>query len=346
MRTTRLAPLAAVLASACVAQVGPTGDRGDRDTGDCTLEPYALTLTTEADLRDIPRGCFSLDGDLVIERSTLANLDALKQLRDVRGALRIEDNGALTTLAGLADVRVAGELVIEGNPRLADLTGLDGTDELTALTLRSNPALRDLSGLRNLTEISGDVLVSNNAALASVAVPVTLAQPGVPLHGRRGAARRRVAKQPDRWPRPLGARTLRHLHPHVALGLGRAPGLLEHLHRGLVAIHQRRVQQVVAQQVDHGLHDRADRRHQRHADDPAGCDPLRFDRPILACRQSRQQGSGRGHRHPADRLHQQGQRAGLQRRQLAGAVGRRGADGPRACDRLQRRKGCRRHLRA
>lgn len=169
MRPTRLAPLAAVLAAACVAQVGPAGDRRDRDPGDCSLEPYSLTLTTEADLRDIPRGCFSLDGDLVIERSTLANLDALKQLRDVRGALRIEDNGALTTLAGLADVRVSGELIVEGNPRLVDLTGLDGTDELTALTLRSNPALRDLSGLRNLTEVGGDVLVSNNAALASVA---------------------------------------------------------------------------------------------------------------------------------------------------------------------------------
>ena len=153
MRPTRLAPLAAVLASACVAQVGPTGDRRDRDTGDCTLEPYTLTLTTEADLRDIPRGCFSLEGDLVIERSTLANLDALKQLRDVRGALRIEDNGALTTLAGLADVRVSGELVVEGNPRLAEsirsrLPYVDALNHLQVDLLRRRRAGDDGEAIR------------------------------------------------------------------------------------------------------------------------------------------------------------------------------------------------------
>jgi hypothetical protein len=44
-----------------------------------------------------------------------------------------------------------------------------------------------------------------------------------------------------------------HLHPHVALGLGRSTRLLEHLHLGLVAVDDERVQQRVAQQVDHRL---------------------------------------------------------------------------------------------
>jgi len=162
--------LVAASTAACVSTIGATdGDgRDDRNTGDCPLEPYGLTLSTEADLRDIPRGCFSLEGDLVIERSALANLDALKDLRDVRGSLRIEDNASLTTLAGLADVRVSGDLVVENNPRLADLTGLDGTDQLVALTLRSNDALTDLSGLHNLDEVTGDVLVSDNGALTTM----------------------------------------------------------------------------------------------------------------------------------------------------------------------------------
>ncbi|MBK9030337.1 MAG: hypothetical protein IPL61_03195 [Myxococcales bacterium] len=172
MNTPTLATvLLATVTGACVATVGPTDGSGrdDRDTSDCPVERYTLTLSTEADLRDIPKGCFSLDGDLVIERSTLTDLDALKDLRDVRGALRIEDNRDLTTLTGLNDVRVSGELVIEGNSRLADTAGLEGTDEVTALTLRSNDALRDLSGLRNLDLVAGDVLVSNNGALTTMA---------------------------------------------------------------------------------------------------------------------------------------------------------------------------------
>lgn len=171
MKSTTIAlAVIAAASGACVAQVGPTGDTDrDRDTGDCSTEPYTLTITTEADLRDIPRGCFSLEGDLVIERSALTDLSALSELRDVRGSLRIEDNSALTTLSGLVDVRVSGDLVIDGNARLADLAGLDGTDELTALTLRANDALRDLSGLRSLREITGDALVSDNRALGSLA---------------------------------------------------------------------------------------------------------------------------------------------------------------------------------
>jgi hypothetical protein len=67
--------------------------------------------------------------------------------------------------------------------------------------------------------------------------------------GRVRAAAGRVAEQPDRRPRAIGATDLGHLHPHIALGLGRAPRLLEHLHLGLVAVDEEGVQQRIAQQT-------------------------------------------------------------------------------------------------
>ena len=53
MKSTTLALAVVTAASgACVSTVGPTGngDR-DRDNGDCTVEAFTLTITTEADLR-------------------------------------------------------------------------------------------------------------------------------------------------------------------------------------------------------------------------------------------------------------------------------------------------------
>ena len=74
------------------------------------------------------------------------------------------------------------------------------------------------------------------------------AQARVQRLGLRCTAPRRVVEQPHRWPGAVD------LSPHVALGLRLAPGLLENLHRGLVAVDQVALEQVIAQQVDDRLH--------------------------------------------------------------------------------------------
>ena len=81
-----------------------------------------------------------------------------------------------------------------------------------------------------------------------------LAHPGVQNLGGRRAARGRVTEQPDGWPRSLHPGARRHLHPHVALGLRAFAGFFQHLHMGFVAMDEGRVQQMVAHQVDDGLH--------------------------------------------------------------------------------------------
>jgi len=71
---------------------------------------------------------------------------------------------------------------------------------------------------------------------------------GIQLLGMHSAAPGCIGEQSHRPPVTI------HLGPHVALGLSLASRLLEHLYRCLVAVDQIRVQQVIAQQVDHRLH--------------------------------------------------------------------------------------------
>ena len=74
----------------------------------------------------------------------------------------------------------------------------------------------------------------------------------IQLLGVHGAAPRCIGEQPNRRPDAI------HLRPHVALGLRLAPRFLEHLHGGFVPVDQVRVQQVIAQKVNHRLHGLAD----------------------------------------------------------------------------------------
>lgn len=170
MKTTLATILLAASTGACVSTVGATNGRDDRPTAtDCTdVEVISGLTLTRTDVSGIPKHCFTVSGNLVISRTDLTNLDLLKDLVDVNGELRIEDNAKLTSL-GLTGVGVDGEIVIDSNPVLANLDGLEYTKTLDALTIRSNAKLTNLGGLRALTTVSGPFELSDNQALARLA---------------------------------------------------------------------------------------------------------------------------------------------------------------------------------
>lgn len=160
--------LLASTTAACMSQVGTPGGGGKVIPGECEDHDFHLELSTEADLDDIPKGCFVLAGDLRITRSTLRDLTPLADLAAVRGSLIIEDNTALTTLAGVIDLEVDGDILIEGNTRLADVDGLGAVRDIGHLTIRDNDALADLGGLRALETIAGDAIITDNPALPNL----------------------------------------------------------------------------------------------------------------------------------------------------------------------------------
>jgi len=94
-------------------------------------------------------GCTEVLGRVIIDRalgSSLTNLDALNQITDIQGDLRISNVGTITNLTALNNLTaLGGSLIISGNYSLVDL-----------------------SGLENLTSISGEIEIVNNNSLASL----------------------------------------------------------------------------------------------------------------------------------------------------------------------------------
>jgi len=110
----------------------------------------------------------------VRNNQTLGSLDKLSIDQDRAVSITIQDNAALTSLGGLADLtrvegktEIPGDFVIRNNAKLVTI-GLSQLTEVTGrLEISDNAALASLDGLTDLATIGGDFTVSGNAKLAT-----------------------------------------------------------------------------------------------------------------------------------------------------------------------------------
>lgn len=121
----------------------------------------------EEDLEELA-GYTRVSDRVTIRGSSLTNIDALENLREV-GAIHIVSNPNLTNIDGLQSLTsVLGDVVIHGNPALATLDGLGSLREVHgSLVLGENEVLGDLDGLSSLTRVGWDVSVYNNHEIVS-----------------------------------------------------------------------------------------------------------------------------------------------------------------------------------
>jgi hypothetical protein len=149
-------------------------------------------------------------GDLeIIGNPHLADLSALRHLRQVDGALHLDHNPALEDLFGLDQLeRVGVEVAILNNEALVDISalrslrsiGLDrgwcGFGDAPALAIFHN-GLADLAGLDGLREINGPANLHDNGAIPAAAqAAVAASLPSRPCF---------VAEEPLIPPPPLRA---------------------------------------------------------------------------------------------------------------------------------------------
>ena len=100
--------------------------------------------------------CKVIYGDLIIEekgQGDITNLAALKNIREVKGALTIKGNASLNTLEGLSNLELVGApITIQDNSALTTLRGLRNLDlaalnasvaDRPALIIRGNKSLSD-----------------------------------------------------------------------------------------------------------------------------------------------------------------------------------------------------------
>ena len=152
------------------------------DCGDEVLVDGWLHISAdEYDERHKLDGVAVVDGDLVIRRSELANLDLLRCIREISGTLHIYDNDALVDVSGLWWVeRLGGDLIVADNDALVEFDALARVQEIEGEELDPNSvvthgvafirnaSLERIRGLTELERIAGDLVIRDNRALVSL----------------------------------------------------------------------------------------------------------------------------------------------------------------------------------
>ena len=120
-----------------------------------------LVVHEAADVSRIAN-CRSVDGDVVIEGSSLANLHGLEGIQRISGSLVIAGNANLTSLDGLDSLNDVGFVVIADNATLNSVSSLRNLSHAKGTTIVASPALTSLHGLESLRSLEGLVLTNTN----------------------------------------------------------------------------------------------------------------------------------------------------------------------------------------
>jgi hypothetical protein len=116
--------------------------------------------------------------ELVLD-GALTSLDGMEPVRRIPGALKVQHNPVLTSVAGLRHlVYVEGDVVLGDCPALAalafpELVSIDGALDITGMS-----AVTSLSGLGALTAVGGAINIADNSSLPDSEVDAFLARLG------------------------------------------------------------------------------------------------------------------------------------------------------------------------
>ena len=151
--------------------------------GDAVLADGWLHISAdEYDERHKLDGVAVIDGDLVIRRSELTDLELLRCVREITGTLHIYDNDALVDVSGLWWVeRLGGDLIVADNDALVEFDALAKVREIEreevegspfplehGLAFIRNSSLERIRGLTDLERVWGDLVIRDNPALVSL----------------------------------------------------------------------------------------------------------------------------------------------------------------------------------
>lgn len=141
-----------------------------------------LAIQAQPDIALI-KGCTRVTGTITVSAEKLADLQGLESLRTIDGALAVAPTlemarvvamgrlptttspSALTSFAGLEELRSVRSLLLFGLSELTDLAALSKLEKINqTLAVRQCDGLHDLKGLSGLTQLS-ELLVGANAQL-------------------------------------------------------------------------------------------------------------------------------------------------------------------------------------
>lgn len=139
----------------------------------CFEDGLSLSNQMDADnfLLNNPN-CSIIEGDLNVFFSTLEDLDALQNIKEIRGNLIISDSPNLTSLIGLRRLNtIGGSLIVSDNNSLHDLSGLDSLARIDGnLIIENNLNLQSIKAIENLSKIKSTLRISGNSIIDSISL--------------------------------------------------------------------------------------------------------------------------------------------------------------------------------
>ncbi|MFM9948742.1 MAG: T9SS type A sorting domain-containing protein [Saprospiraceae bacterium] len=122
--------------------------------------PGGIGFSTQAHIDNFAAnypGCFVVEGDVVIQGSSINNLNGLSQITAINGSLDITGTVQFDSLAGLENlVSIGGNLQIKNTIGLQSLKGLNNLEFIGGdLFIAPISFIPDLSGLNSLVTIGG-----------------------------------------------------------------------------------------------------------------------------------------------------------------------------------------------
>ena len=127
-----------------------------------------LRFTNQKEL-DLFGRCYkkrSFEGDIVIDKSSITNIDALMCLDEINGRLLIKRNNNLVSVNGLSKLKSINNLIISFNKNLNSLKGLENLSIVkNNVVIYRNTFLTDASSISENISLGGKLVIKSNPRL-------------------------------------------------------------------------------------------------------------------------------------------------------------------------------------
>jgi len=115
-------------------------------------------------------GCTQIAGDVIINGSSITNLNGLSQLVSINGNVDIVANPLLNNLNGLSNLSsIGGYFDINSNSSLSSVSGLSNLTSVGFyFSIFNNPDLLTLNGIENLNYVGSTFVIQENELLTDI----------------------------------------------------------------------------------------------------------------------------------------------------------------------------------
>lgn len=115
------------------------------------------------------KNAVEIEGDLIINASSLRDLHAFSVVTRIFGNLIIKNNTSLKEISHFTHLtEVEGEIIIENNAAILQIKPFTALESTAGLTVKNNKKLREIVFAKHIRSLEGDFVISGNPELTTI----------------------------------------------------------------------------------------------------------------------------------------------------------------------------------